>query len=96
MVLKVCLRRPAYPDIGLNLQQNPDESVLTNGVPDLKIQKNTTCFTNSTENLFTATEICKIPHVLGLDPMECTVAGPLYTNTFLLLLLTIALTLATP
>ena len=42
------------------------------------------------------TSIDEVAHVLVLDPMECTVAGPLSANSFVLLLLTSALTLATP
>ena len=41
------------------------------------------------------TIIDKGTRVLGIDPMEYKVDGPLYTHPFLFLLITSALTLAT-
>ena len=42
------------------------------------------------------TDIYKVTRLLGLDPMECTVSGPISANPLLLLLITSALKLATP
>ena len=96
MVLKVCLLRPVYPDIGLNIQQNAGESVFSNGVPDPTSQKNTSRFTNSTDDFFMATVIDEATRVLGLESMECTVSGTISKEHFLFLLITSALKLATP
>ena len=79
MVLKVCLLRPVYPEIGLIIRQNPGKSLFPNDVPDTTSQQNTSRLTNSTGDLFMVTEIDERTCMLGLEPMECTVSGPLAT-----------------
>ena len=66
VALKVCLMRPVYPEIGLNIRGNSGEIFFPNGVPDPKIQLNTSRLTNSTDNLFIVTEIDEGTGVLGL------------------------------
>ena len=95
MVMKVCLLRQVYPDIGLNIQRNYGDSIFPNSVPYPKIQRTTSYFTNSMNDFFMVTAIDKVTRVLGLNTIECTVAGPLSANPFFLLFITGSFTLAT-
>ena len=96
MVLKVCLLRPTYPDIGLNIRSNSGKSVFPNGVPDSTSQPNKSRLNNSTDNLFKVKAIYEVARVLVIYPMDCTVSGILATDPFLFLFLTRYVTLATP
>ena len=42
------------------------------------------------------TDIDKVTHVFGIEPIECTFAGPIFTDPLLFLLLNSALKLDTP
>ena len=80
MVFKVCLLRPVYTEIGLNIRRNDCESFFPNRVPDQTSQQNISCFTNSTDDLLRATAIEEVTRVLVIDLMEFIAAGPLSTD----------------
>ena len=82
-------------DIGLTKRRNSGKSVFADGVPYPTIKQNTPRLTKSTDSFFMVTEVYERTYVLGINPMECTVAGTLATNSLFFLFLTRAFTLYT-